>query len=77
MAQEHKNKNTSKKTEHQEDEQPQGAKNEELEKSTEESLESIEEALAEVDEDMLDEIDDILEENAEQFVQDYVQRGGE
>lgn len=27
--------------------------------------------------DLLDEIDSVLEENAERFVQDYVQRGGE
>ena len=31
---------------------------------------------AELDE-LLDEIDDVLEENAEQFVADYVQKGGE
>ena len=27
--------------------------------------------------DLLDEIDDVLEENAEEFVKGYVQRGGE
>ena len=31
---------------------------------------------AELD-DLLDEIDDVLEENAEEFVKSYVQRGGE
>ena len=27
--------------------------------------------------DLLDEIDDVLEENAEEFVRDYVQKGGQ
>jgi ubiquitin-like protein Pup len=27
--------------------------------------------------DLLDEIDDVLEENAEEFVKNYVQKGGE
>ena len=31
---------------------------------------------AEID-DILDEIDDVLEENAEEFVRNYVQKGGE
>lgn len=31
---------------------------------------------AEID-DMLDEIDEVLEENAEEFVRNYVQKGGE
>ena len=31
---------------------------------------------AEID-DLLDEIDDVLEENAEEFVRSYVQKGGE
>lgn len=35
------------------------------------------EHLAEVTEDLLADIDDILEENAEEFVKSYVQRGGQ
>lgn len=35
------------------------------------------EALKEELDAMLDEIDSVLEENAEQFVQNYVQKGGE
>lgn len=33
--------------------------------------------LTEETDDLLDEIDSVLESNAEQFVQDYVQRGGQ
>jgi ubiquitin-like protein Pup len=39
-----------------------------------ESAESVD--LSEVD-DLLDEIDEVLEENAEEFVKNYVQKGGE
>ncbi len=35
------------------------------------------EELAESTDDLLDEIDNVLEENAEQFVADYIQKGGE
>ena len=35
------------------------------------------EKLAEATEDLLDEIDDVLEENAEDFVRAYVQKGGQ
>lgn len=38
--------------------------------------ESGEKIKAELD-DLLDEIDDVLEENAEEFVKSYVQKGGE
>ena len=44
-------------------------KNEELEKQTDEVLEDMDK--------LIDEIDLVLEENAEQFVKDYVQRGGQ
>ena len=37
---------------------------------------SAQEALDEVD-DLLDEIDEVLEENAEEFIKNYVQKGGE
>lgn len=35
------------------------------------------EALAEEMDEILDEIDEVLEQNAQQFVDEYVQRGGE
>ena len=38
--------------------------------------ESGEKIKAELD-DLLDEIDDVLEENAEEFVKSYVQKGGQ
>ena len=41
-----------------------------------EPLEIPEKAEFDIDE-LLDEIDDVLEENAEAFVQGYIQRGGE
>ncbi|GAA0262118.1 MULTISPECIES: ubiquitin-like protein Pup [Cryptosporangium] len=41
-----------------------------------EVAERVEEITADVD-DMLDEIDSVLEENAEEFVRGYVQKGGE
>ena len=41
-----------------------------------EVAETTEADLSEVD-DLLDEIDSVLEENAEEFVKNYVQRGGE
>ena len=41
-----------------------------------EERESNEAVLSEVD-DLLDEIDSVLEENAEEFVKNYVQRGGQ
>ena len=39
-------------------------------------VETAEADLGEVD-DLLDEIDSVLEENAEEFVKNYVQKGGE
>jgi len=36
----------------------------------------VEELKAELD-DLLDEIDEVLEDNAEEFVKSYVQKGGE
>jgi ubiquitin-like protein Pup len=54
-------------------------KNEELEKSTEEVKDAIDELIEDKTEeiDLIDEIDAVLEENAEEFVKNYVQRGGE
>lgn len=47
-------------------------KDEELEVLAEESEADLEEL-----DDLLDEIDSVLEENAEEFVKNYVQKGGE
>lgn len=54
-------------------------KNEELDQSTEEVKDAIDELIEDKTEevDIIDEIDAILEENAEEFVKNYVQRGGE
>lgn len=64
MKQEYKNKNTQKREEEVELVDP-----------------PTEQVETNVDEDeltdLLDEIDDVLEENAEEFVQNYVQKGGE
>lgn len=46
---------------------------EERQTRSEERREAIEREL----DDVLDEIDDVLEQNAEQFVKDFVQKGGE
>jgi ubiquitin-like protein Pup len=48
----------------------------ELERSTEEGKERREKLADDVDA-ILDEIDEVLEENAEEFVRSYVQKGGE
>jgi ubiquitin-like protein Pup len=54
------------------------ATNAELAESTEDVLSEIDDALEDFeDADLLNEIDDVLEENAEQFVADYQQVGGE
>jgi len=49
---------------------------EEVEATTTETDESAKDLLDDVDE-LLDEIDDVLEENAEEFVRGYVQKGGQ
>jgi ubiquitin-like protein Pup len=52
--------------------------NEELAQKTDETLENIDDVLdAQLDEELLADMDDILEQNAEEFVQGYVQQGGE
>lgn len=47
----------------------------EVEESTEKKVDS--ETLAAEMDDILDEIDEVLEENAQEFVKGYVQKGGE
>jgi ubiquitin-like protein Pup len=42
-----------------------------------ESAQPVGEDLTEKIDDLLDEIDSVLEENAEEFVKNYVQKGGE
>ena len=49
----------------------------EEEKSTTSSVKEKGESLKEDLDKLLDEIDEVLEENAEEFVKNYVQRGGE
>ena len=50
-------------------------------KQTEEQDDAVETEAPEVDtsdvDDLLDEIDGVLEENAEEFVKNYVQKGGQ
>ena len=41
-----------------------------------ETIETAESEAADID-DLLDEIDSVLEENAEEFVKNYVQKGGQ
>jgi ubiquitin-like protein Pup len=55
-----------------------GVSNTEVSDSAADTLDSIDEVLEDqVDEELLAELDDVLEENAEQFVDNYVQQGGE
>ncbi|MEX1005754.1 MAG: ubiquitin-like protein Pup [Acidimicrobiia bacterium] len=46
------------------------------EEDVDEAIEVSETEAADID-DLLDEIDTVLEENAEEFVKNYVQKGGE
>jgi ubiquitin-like protein Pup len=73
MSQEYKDKQSSKETEEVEEVQAKDLKNEELDASVEDTLAKIDESL----DDILDDIDDVLEANAEEFVQGYVQKGGQ
>ena len=75
MSQEQVEKQSSKKTEEVEEVQAKDLSNEELDASVEDTLAKIDEELG-LD-DILDEIDDVLEENAEEFVNSFVQKGGQ
>ena len=78
MAQKRKMKQTAKRPQEEAQETAQGARNEELAQETDAVLEAVEEALGGRDDaELLDAIDDILERNAEEFVNNYVQEGGE
>jgi len=50
-----------------------GARQEEIEDSSQARGEEVADKI----DDLLDEIDSVLEENAEEFVKNYVQKGGE
>lgn len=64
--------------EEQTEQAPADATNAELAKKTQDTLDSIEDALdAQLDEELLADMDDVLEENAEEFVINYVQAGGQ
>lgn len=75
MTQEKKQKTTGSSKQETEEVQAKDVKNEELEAQVEETLDAIDEVLS--DDELLDDIDDILETNAEEFVNNYVQKGGE
>ena len=49
---------------------------EEVEAASTDAADEAQEVVDNVD-DLLDEIDDVLEENAEEFVRNYVQKGGQ
>lgn len=55
---------------------PAPRQDEEVVEDTAATTEKGEELKADID-DLLDEIDDVLETNAEEFVKNYVQKGGE
>ena len=55
---------------------PAQAKTEEVVEETPASSDKGEKLKAELD-DLLDEIDEVLEDNAEEFVRNYVQKGGQ
>ena len=55
---------------------PSQAKTEEVVEETPATSDKGEKLKAELD-DLLDEIDEVLEDNAEEFVRNYVQKGGE
>jgi ubiquitin-like protein Pup len=50
---------------------------EEIKDKADEVKDEIDKALEENQGDLIDEIDEVLEQNAEEFVKNYVQRGGE
>lgn len=78
MAQEYKQKQKARAEEVAVEESVAAEPNAELTESTEDVLGNIDDLLEDLDEaDMLAEMDEALEENAEEFVQDYVQLGGE
>jgi ubiquitin-like protein Pup len=55
----------------------QAQKHSEPEESPQPAVDLRDEEQAQITEDMLDEIDSVLEENAEEFVSQYVQKGGQ
>lgn len=77
MVQEQKNK-SGRKAEETEEVKAADVRNEELAQATDDALENIDDVLADqFDEELLADMDDVLEENAELFVAEYIQKGGE
>ena len=57
-----------------------GKRNEEVEEVSDETASDVQDRVGKLTDDvdsLLDEIDDVLEENAEDFVKSYVQKGGQ
>ena len=57
-----------------------GKRTEEVEEVQDEAVSDVQERVGKLTDDvysLLDEIDDVLEENAEDFVRSYVQKGGQ
>lgn len=78
MEQIQRQKSRSKQDDSQVDETPQGVTEEELTEAAEAALDKIDDILGDQDDlDLLAEMDDVLEVDAEQFVREYVQQGGE
>jgi len=77
VVQEQKAKQKGRRPEEQ-DAQAQDVRNEELTESTDAVVEDIDDVLEDqLDEELLAAMDDVLEENAAEFVESYVQQGGE
>lgn len=78
MKQERVQKQTGRHEETHTDESNSDVTNPELAEKTDQVVADIDDVLADQeDEELLSAIDDVLEENAEQFVNNYVQQGGE
>lgn len=78
MTQEQKQKVASRRPQEAEEAPQKDVRNETLTEDVDEALAAIEDVLEDqLDEELLAELDDVLEENAEQFVNNYVQQGGE
>lgn len=74
-GQKHTSKSKTQTEEETTEEVPKGAETEVTDEEVTDTLSKIDEVLA--DDDLLDEIDDVLEVNAQEFVQQYIQQGGE
>lgn len=78
MKQEYKQKQKTRTEETYIDETSTDVSNEDLGQATEGTLDKIDDVLDDQEEeDLLADMDSVLEENAERFVEEYVQAGGE